>query len=99
MRATRPRKFAGDKTGIQAKEVICVTKHNWMYCLSMTAQCPCLKCNNDRCVNDPTTETKCCDLAGHARRCKDTFRRVDFEPEKARNEEIAAAEKGTVTEK
>lgn len=76
-----------------------MARHNWAFCTSMTDQCPCLSCSNDKCVSDPTTETKCCDLAGHARRCKDTFRCADYEPEKYRDEENTATEKGTVTEK
>lgn len=61
-----------------------MSSHNFHFCRDKmaAAKCPCLSCLHDKHVEDPETDTKCCDLIGHRDGCGDSSPCPDYEPEK-----------------
>lgn len=54
-------------------EEYCHVKHGW--------RCPCLTCRNDRWVDSPEVDSKCCDLKGHRESCIDERPCPDYVPD------------------
>ena len=50
-------------------------------CYGANRACICLTCIHNKRVDDPETDSMCCDLAGHERSCRDTFPCPDYERE------------------
>ena len=48
-------------------------------CYSINIGCVCLTCIHNKRVDDPETDTMCCDLSGHERECTDTDPCPDYE--------------------
>lgn len=61
--------------------------HNYRFCRRRNETCQCLTCKHDRRVEDPTTDTKCCDLINHRGSCQDEEPCRDYEPEESREHE------------
>lgn len=55
--------------------------HNVRYCKRQNAACPCLSCVYDKRVDNPKTDSKCCDLIGHRSCCAEEEPCSDYEPE------------------
>lgn len=55
--------------------------HEWCWQRMKANLCPCMSCRHDKAVEDPESDTKCCDLINHRESCRDGTPCPDYEPE------------------